>query len=426
MKRNVCRIFVLLWISIFFVVSLVWAEDEALCARLSNNHNNPYVASNEWLNCIIWYFTNKTSSKDDKKMKEDLWGFNTKNFVEQYCYALLWEQVEWRAYYVKDGGNWEQTFDSHQSIFTYVLCSSFEDKEQNKPFLVWGNPYLDEIFKKSNGKVDFQTLLKLKQRSSWKNQCSLVDNESLDGCDMSLYATDIYSAIMGDIFKIKYAQVLHVDQSKSDVKTLVENFMMWYFDIKKTYKDIDGDFHQTVGVLKSNLKHFKKVLDTLKLFDNEKLVPKEGECSKDVEGVVGEKFIACALHSSHWEGSSLTPSFVTMVYNEMLNYRIFQTYMKYRLNAKIENISSEDSSKEEKVREYESQYLDFEWYANLQIEATKNALATFENFNMTYPLHIWLLMYQERMKYFRDKKLSPIVTLFYSLSEKLQNVQLPS
>ena len=30
------------------------------------------------------------------------------------------------------------------------------------------------------------------------------------------------------------------------------------------------------------------------------------------------------------------------------------------------------------------------------------------------------------MKYFMDKNLSPIITLFNSLSEKLQNVQLPN
>jgi hypothetical protein len=54
------------------------------------------------------------------------------------------------------------------------------------------------------------------------------------------------------------------------------------------------------------------------------------------------------------------------------------------------------------------------------------ALHTFEDFNMTYPLHIWLLLYQERMKNFRDKKLAPVITIFYSLSEKLQNVQLPN
>lgn len=426
MKRNVCRIFILLWIGIFFV-SLVWADDGAVCASLSHNYEKPYTGSKEWLNCIIWSFTNKTSSKGTEK---DLWNFETKDFLEQYCHAMLWKQEEWRVYYVKDGGNRKQTFDSHQSVFTYVLCSSFKDKDKNKPFLVWVNPNLDKIFKQSNGEVDFQSLLKLKQRSSWKNQCSLVDNETLDGCDMSLYATDIYSAIMGDVFKIKYAQVLHVDEAKSDVKDLVENFMMWYFDINKKYKDIDGDFHQTVGVLKSNQKHFKKVLDTLKLFDNEKLLPEKGECSENAKGVVGEKFIACALHSSQWLGSSLTPSFITMVYNEMLNYKIFETYMKYWLNAKINKVSSDssilDSANEEKLMDYEAQYLDFEWYASLQLEATKNALATFQDFNMTYPLHIWLLMYQERMKYFRDKQLSPIVTLFYSLSEKLQNVQLPS
>jgi hypothetical protein len=77
------------------------------------------------------------------------------------------------------------------------------------------------------------------------------------------------------------------------------------------------------------------------------------------------------------------------------------------------------------VQRYLSKALDFQWYANIQIDATKQALRRFEDFNMSYPLHIWLLLYQENIHKFRDKNLSPIVTLFYSLSEKLQNVQLP-
>jgi len=62
----------------------------------------------------------------------------------------------------------------------------------------------------------------------------------------------------------------------------------------------------------------------------------------------------------------------------------------------------------------------------MQLEAANQTLRSFEDFNMTYPLHIWLLLYQERVTNFRDKFLSPIVTIFYSLSEKLQNVQEPN
>jgi hypothetical protein len=45
---------------------------------------------------------------------------------------------------------------------------------------------------------------------------------------------------------------------------------------------------------------------------------------------------------------------------------------------------------------------------------------------MTYPLHIWILLLQEKWEKFRNFSLSPEITLFYSLSEKLQNAQLPN
>jgi hypothetical protein len=62
----------------------------------------------------------------------------------------------------------------------------------------------------------------------------------------------------------------------------------------------------------------------------------------------------------------------------------------------------------------------------MQIDATKWAQREFEEFSMTYPIHIWLLLNIERTEKFRNFGLSPEITLFYSLSEKLKNVQLPS
>ena len=131
-------------------------------------------------------------------------------------------------------------------------------------------------------------------------------------------------------------------------------------------------------------------------------------------------FIACALHSSQAKWSSLTPSFVTMIYNEILHYQIFGIYMKYWTEKRVEEMQWEDSKS---IGEFRYKALDFQWYLNLQMQATKQALNTFWDFNMTYPTHIWLLMYQGKIKTFRDEGLSPIITLFYSLSEKLQNVQ---
>jgi hypothetical protein len=44
--------------------------------------------------------------------------------------------------------------------------------------------------------------------------CNLIDEPDINDCDMSIYASEIYSAIMSDIFKIKYAQVLNVDTTE--------------------------------------------------------------------------------------------------------------------------------------------------------------------------------------------------------------------
>ena len=61
-------------------------------------------------------------------------------------------------------------------------------------------------------------------------------------------------------------------------------------------------------------------------------------------------------------------------------------------------------------------------YVDMQVEAFELAEHNFEEFSMTYPLHIWMLMYIEKVEKFRNN-FTDVVTSFYSLSEKLQNVQ---
>ena len=59
----------------------------------------------------------------------------------------------------KDTWDWQQTFDSHQSIFVNALCSSFKDKDGEMPFV--GEFYLGEVFKTD----DLVKTLKLQQRT---------------------------------------------------------------------------------------------------------------------------------------------------------------------------------------------------------------------------------------------------------------------
>ena len=414
--------------------------DAVSCREVSSDYAVPYCVSlnapvaDYSLDCIWASVTNALSSvpaRDDgqgnKTQSLPLGKFETRNLIEQYCKALLWNWNMWRVYYavpsnVNEGWDWQQTFDSHQSIFVNALCSSFKDKDGKTPFV--DEFYLGEVFSTDN----LVRTLKLQQRSWWKDLCSLVDYEYLNDCDLSVYATEIYSAIMSDIFKIKYAQVLHVDDAKNfDSQEKVKAFMSGYFNLSEPnwdYRRLKDTFPQTIFLLESNQKYYKAILGSLKIIDNPWLATREAvtklKCPIDWNMTLVD-FIACALHSSQWKWFSLTPSFITFVYNEIMNYRIFQLYINTWIEERTKELSDEKD-----IRRVLSKSLDFQWYVNVQIEATKQALLRFEDFNMTYPLHIWLLLYQESMKNFRDYRLSPIVTIFYSLSERLQNVQLPN
>lgn len=416
----------------------IYNLEEQWCKQISKDYTEPYCVTNlrhndreasdvNYAEACIWpALTNKISSIKQKEVtKED---FTTRNVVEQYCLALLWKSDTWRIYFAKpgwtgqDGWDWQQTFDSHQSLFLHALCSSFTES--------WSKPFINENDLVGEAyKWDLAELLKLEQMSEWKNLCSLDEDYGINDCDMAVYATKIYSAIMTDLFKIKYAQVLDVDTTKnfdSEWKQKVVDFMSWYYLIHKTYDELKDTYPKTVAILESNQKYYKKVLDTVKIIDNSKLadLAKTSRCPVKWN-MVWMDFVACALHGSQWDGFSLSNSFVTLFYNELLHYRQFVAFYEKWLNVKID-LNSKDKTQEKNVRIWKSKMEDLKWYFDIQMEATQWAQRGFEEFNMTYPLHIWIMLHIEKAEDFRNNSLSKVITSFYSLSEKLQNVQLPA
>lgn len=390
--------------------------------------NQPYCVSADvdYTNCIWGWLTNSWSVKSS-----DI--DSVKTIIEKYCKMLLWlDKAQWRIYYAKlmqgyDWWDWQQTFDSNQSLFVYAFCSSFE-RDWDRPFLSGTSALMSGAFQWE----DIVKILKLEQLTENGDNCHLSDDtKSLNNCDMSLYATEIFSSIMSEIFKIWYAQIFNVNTVKdfdSKKTEKVISFMSWYYGIGGDYEKVSNRFPQTVNILKSDQLFYKKVLDKLKLINNSELASlaeDEGACSKtwDVRWL---QYLACALHGSQGDGVALSKSFITMCYNEVLNYRVFLSYYTSMLDKMSKNADNWIFTFNDTQRLiFDSQILDLKNYSNMQLAAFKDTLSSMEDLSMTYPLHIWLLMYQERLKNFRNRYLSPVVTMFYSLSEKLQNVQLP-
>ena len=244
-------------------------------------------------------------------------------------------------------------------------------------------------------------VLKLHQRSWWKDLCSLSDFDTLSDCDMSIYATEIFTAIMSDIFKIKYAQVLQVNTVKNyDARTpdRVQDFFKGYYYILDKYQVLKALFPQTVDVLESNMKYYKNVLDDLIIMENTKFAELAENSGCPVSAnMVWMDFIACALHSTQWKWMAIEPAFETMFYNELLNYRVFMDYHGLWIEEKVKKMPV-DKWNEKIVRIFESKSPDFQLYWNIQLDSARFSLRKLEEFSMLYPLHIWYfrqIMYTE-------------------------------
>jgi hypothetical protein len=69
----------------------------------------------------------------------------------------------------------------------------------------------------------------------------------------------------------------------------------------------------------------------------------------------------------------------------------YQKWLKLKTEA-----MGRGKSTENEVRVFQSKLNDFKKYFELQMSATERAERGFEEFNMTYPLHIWILLLQEK------------------------------
>ena len=402
------------------------SEGEALlyCHTAPSEYTKPYCYYS-WSNESIDYI-----SKCQFSVLANMTMWSSKEeVIKQYCHALLSQkQNDWRIYYAVPEANWSewdwaQTFDSHQSLFMYIFCESFKDDNGSSVFLNQSYDYKHLL------KWDTVKILKLQQKSKGKDLCSIKSKESSDlsDCDMSIYATDIFSAIMSDVFKIKYAQVFQLDSVKNYDKrqARIEAFISWYFNMTEWYKTLQSEFPQTIDVINANQKYYKQILDGLVLLNNDKLadIANDAECNSN-KNQIWENFIACALHGSNWNGMTLEPSFITWFSNELLNYRMFMQYYQSWLTKSLEEVKSKWDSWQVDQMKLTVEITDLKEYVDMQLDVAWQTFHELEDVSMTYPLHIWLLLYQEKIKRFRDKNLSPIVTHFYSLSEKLQNVQI--
>ena len=294
-------------------------------------------------------------------------------------------------------------FTLQDSLFVRALCNARDTS-------LVPEDMKDQIFIK-----DFHKKLSLQQYYDMEDECSMP---SRNRCDMSRYVSIIYTSLMSDIFKIKRAhflQVYSVDKF-SEKSERIANIFATYFRMKETNaSDYQHKYPKTSSMIDNNQSFFLKSLSSLVMLDNDVLYQTAEEENCMLSDPVG--WFVCALHST---GDGVNQHFTNFVYHEYLNYRIFLDYYTNQLQKLIS--SSSDSEAERK----DAYFLEMETLIrqrDLYEQALLASLSDFQDFVTTYPLHVGLVLYQEELLRFRDKYAAKILPPFYSLYQKLRNVQ---
>ena len=200
-----------------------------------------------------------------------------------------------------------------------------------------------------------------------------------------------------------------------------EKLLIHYVSQQNFCKSKTQGYPKTCKIIQQSMRAFQKAFSRFRLLNVESLLAKDMDSFKEKQAICTKNISAedydhmfCEIMGRTDEG--LDP-FITRIYTELLRYQLFSTYYTSHLwNKDLAEMS--DASYYEFIR-----IKDFQKNLMPTINTTLKQLADLQN---TYPLHIGMLAYQEELLRLRDKYLSKLVSPFYSVFYKLQNVQIKS
>lgn len=306
-------------------------------------------------------------------------------------------------------------YNPKQSVFIHILCAPYGLVSN------FGNTKQDP--KKYFYKDDWITLgIHGKTKANEKAQDHKCRPEfEMTNCDIPKVFTEVLHRILNDMFDIKQSQLYGGTTQADDPKERFNDFTKKYFVWLELCPEKKCEYPKTDNRL---LAYFKKSEWLLKKLDiinwshiNTQLKDNVFDCSYPFNPTYN--LLVCGFGSQ--ENASLE-QFVAMVENEIFFYRLFMANYMWWIQVERRLLPDEykDISKStEKTAEIVAK-------AQQQIAWTQDAvdmsMRSLREMAVTFPIHIWLLIYYEDLYRLR-KELVKIVTPLYTLSEKLRNVQ---
>lgn len=323
-------------------------------------------------------------------------------------------------------GSYTQMYDPKQSLFLFSMCTNI-DPEFSHYF-----PYLfnndGQYFKK--------------YQFSWfamsMNNCD--PTKSMISCNFSTHFPDIFQRLINDYVNIKQADVYGLktkkywEWDKTSLDDQANAFLQdRFFGIKFCDKEweIDGEcrYPKSLREMKSYLRKAEKLYNEVEIVDYDQIfedfqnyTPKYpesdaiNECANEQVLSKNYNIVMCWLYGEEYP----MRAFSTLLYNELFFYSLFVKYYTTFLYLDYDLQQAKTMQQWKAVARIDigkmNQHLD--WTQ----KAIWLSLRMLNEMYVSFPLHIWFLLYHEELLMIREE-LAKMVTPVYTLFDKLQNAQ---
>ena len=388
----------------YWIISIFWVLlVRSVFSVSANFENSEKDLSNSILKALDFFPKDITLA--DWSMKHSI--------ISNFCTTALKPEVIsafWSLY------PWS---DPRQSIFLTLMCSKSDVKSNFSPFMSAGAKGEEDRYLKTHS---------IKLLAPQNAAC--YGSEFQVDCDIARLSEEIMILILEELTTVKQWNLYGVTMNNlSSQKKLEENIntftkeklLIHYASQQNFCKSKTQGYPKTCKIIQQSMRAFQKAFSRFRLLNVESLLGKDIDSFKEKQAICTKDNVAedydhmfCEIIGRTHEG--LDP-FVTRVYTELLRYQLFSTYYTSHLWS-TNTADMVDASRYEFVRMQA-----FSKKLLPTINTTLKQLAELQN---TYPLHIGMLAYQEELLRLRDKYLSKLVSPFYSVFYKLQNVQIKS
>ncbi len=396
MKFNIKQyryIWYILWICCMIGTS--FATPTSIATTFKNTFSPTELANNQFEIMHI-YIANQLSSKHINKEND-----TTKTIIKEYCTTLknLTEQTENTIQYKK---NDHQIYDLRYSVFTYFLCNSVTEETN-----FFSQKLLDNYLKKTN-------IERLGIWFGWDSTCERT-SITLNTCPIYKVYPALLQKILNEYVNIKQTQFFGTQKGGETTTEKANNFSKKYFNTLEICKD--DLYPKTCKVVKRFIKSTQNMKNHIHILDMKKLMKSKSVCNKDAKDY---DILYCGLL---WDTTTPDLAFNNLLYNEIYRYNLFLEYYSYYV-AKDPKIflSWANSVTYKNPNIIQERVRAFRKKSDILIQGIRNTIYQLQEIKTTFPLHVWLLMYQEDLIRIRKafwQSYAPIRTL----SDKLRNVQ---